>query len=1304
MAASQASLDAEFAQYVQAIQSLDFDVDDDPLDPFYRCLQWGLQHFGDSSPTSVAQQKAKLYPLVEKTFDLFLEDVRYVSDARYLKVCTVYARFLAQQPDNGIHDAIDVFVQLKECQVGLALAVYYEEFASLLEQANKLAEAYAVYQFGLDRPARPRERLTQRFAEFKRRHPSVADDALQTAPKVQATLAQQPSAALTLVPPATEAGKTKPGKREERLFLDTAYYYANGQELSLEERRASMPRYRVTTTNQPPTMPLAAELSQLAIQDAQPEAPLGATEYNVSMAHESAASGGHITPRKLPSTRLVPSPTINTRVAEAEMIAIWSQPLKAPETVERSGNMLLPAPTPNAATRTVHGQPGPTDENQAHVDLVYNTPAAKPSYPLYPAALTDSSDEDDSDDDDVGVMYPMVPKSAHAVHLQPPSKMPIFCDLAGMPPPMIDASDPPVDDAMALSSRSVVASNLPRVPLSARPMTRIDPGPVPGRPLGASAIALKPKSMFSIHRDTSEAEPTPLKGKQSSFSVFRDEVVQLKSMDGSTDASSLQSTEPPVFTPTASFPSTGTMTPAGTHADSLSYAEFHTPSRGFADQTMSTIGPRRTNDSMYSAHVSFGDLGSATQDVYGSSWDDAQPAWPQDSAIDLAESNVFQRSTSTHTPASSVIVSGTAADRSENPDPGVTPPSDHVLPLADADRATKLPASKPEPVLAIAQFLAGTKEYHNMTTQVCNQSTAIEQLCKRRSKRHKKPTRQSFGFGGRLGGFGHDADDLTMNTELLGQTLGMIDLGVDQYTVEHQVGDGGEATVYLVTDLQAVEGMDWDSPDANHRASSPYQAEPMDANAAPLGIYRALKIQTEANPWEFYMLHQVRCRVKDPRVRATVAAPLAYYHFQDEGYLVTPYYDNGTLIDAINAWKQDPLMTRTKGNYSGSMVPRAGASDAGIEEMLAIFLMAELLRAVEALHQVQVVHTDLKPDNVMLRFDTDTSASNDHQDAGSDTRPLVARGKGLGPSSTPFNPLLNGTPGFFHQRWNAQYSPQGADGWREKGVCLIDFGRALDLSLYPGSLSEDPPSTVVQYFEHLQRTLGTPATPATTLPKCSLSVNALPAGKRSSAVASSAQGQRYSTLELHSMIQTRASTPTAAPTASSPFELDYVGLACIAHCLLFGKYLDKVTTRSNAGPSTDVSAAPLGVKPPLPGTSNESLVMPVTPFKRYWQVDLWTALFQFLLNPRTVGPTLLAQHRSASLFDRVHEDPLAATMTPGAASPSGPLTAEHGHQCLALLRAQFEHHLMAHAHQGSKNLKTLLKQLNMRVHELLRHR
>ena len=62
------------------------------------------------------------------------------------------------------------------------------------------------------------------------------------------------------------------------------------------------------------------------------------------------------------------------------------------------------------------------------------------------------------------------------------------------------------------------------------------------------------------------------------------------------------------------------------------------------------------------------------------------------------------------------------------------------------------------------------------------------------------------------------------------------------------------------------------------------------------------------------------------------------------------------------------------------------------------------------------------------------------------------------------------------------------------------------------------------------------------------------------------------------------------------FQPDYFGLAGIIYCMLFGKYFD---------PDTVVLAA-----------SSEPLRYKIsTPLKRYWQGDLWTKLFDLLLNP-----------------------------------------------------------------------------------------
>lgn len=65
------------------------------------------------------------------------------------------------------------------------------------------------------------------------------------------------------------------------------------------------------------------------------------------------------------------------------------------------------------------------------------------------------------------------------------------------------------------------------------------------------------------------------------------------------------------------------------------------------------------------------------------------------------------------------------------------------------------------------------------------------------------------------------------------------------------------------------------------------------------------------------------------------------------------------------------------------------------------------------------------------------------------------------------------------------------------------------------------------------------------------------------------------------------------------YEVDYFGLASIVHCMLFGKYFDSksVVPVSDDAPVRYRIAAQL---------------------KRYWQVDIWTRVFDLLLNPLLV--------------------------------------------------------------------------------------
>lgn len=103
------------------------------------------------------------------------------------------------------------------------------------------------------------------------------------------------------------------------------------------------------------------------------------------------------------------------------------------------------------------------------------------------------------------------------------------------------------------------------------------------------------------------------------------------------------------------------------------------------------------------------------------------------------------------------------------------------------------------------------------------------------------------------------------------------------------------------------------------------------------------------------------------------------------------------------------------------------------------------------------------------------------------------------------------------------------------------------------------------------------------------------------------------------------------------YQADYYGLASIAYCLLFGKYMETTSYVNEDGQKTYKIQQTL---------------------RRYWQTDLWTRFFDLLLNP-------------------TH-------------APMWPVT-----PLLAELRHDMEVWLAAHSFHAGKNLKGLLKKVEI---------
>ena len=110
------------------------------------------------------------------------------------------------------------------------------------------------------------------------------------------------------------------------------------------------------------------------------------------------------------------------------------------------------------------------------------------------------------------------------------------------------------------------------------------------------------------------------------------------------------------------------------------------------------------------------------------------------------------------------------------------------------------------------------------------------------------------------------------------------------------------------------------------------------------------------------------------------------------------------------------------------------------------------------------------------------------------------------------------------------------------------------------------------------------------------------------------------------------------------FQPDYFGLAGVIFCMLYGKYIDAAAV---------VPA----------GADASGRVKLAAPFKRYWQGELWTRLFDVLLNPTLVRP-----------------------------DGSLPVTDE-----LTALREEMEAWLQANCNRASNSLKGLLKKIGLAI-------
>lgn len=209
-------------QFEKELQSID--EADDPLDVYDRYVKWTL----DAYPSAQASNSG-LLPLLERATKAFQTSTHYKNDPRYLKIWLHYIRMFSDAPR-------EVFVFLARHGIGENLALYYEEFAAWLENAGRWTQAEEIYKLGLEREARPAERLLRKFGEFERRFQARPRDAAE--PTSPALPVARPALAAKIDPFAASS----PSTTQQQQARSTAAKKSKGSKMAIFSDSEEPPR------------------------------------------------------------------------------------------------------------------------------------------------------------------------------------------------------------------------------------------------------------------------------------------------------------------------------------------------------------------------------------------------------------------------------------------------------------------------------------------------------------------------------------------------------------------------------------------------------------------------------------------------------------------------------------------------------------------------------------------------------------------------------------------------------------------------------------------------------------------------------------------------------------------------------------------------------------------------------------------------------------------------------------------------------------------------------------------------------
>ncbi|TGZ76976.1 hypothetical protein EX30DRAFT_367053 [Ascodesmis nigricans] len=910
---------------------------DDPLDVWLRYIKWT----NDTFPSGNSAESG-LLNLIERCTRQFVKDTQYANDPRYLKLWIQYAQQFSDAPR-------EVFAYLARNQIGQKLALFYEEYAAMLESQGRRTQAEEMYNMGLNANARPKERLHRKYDEFRHRMeanpPTGSDPSSPALPAVRPALATKCIPGLDIgsseqaaPPQPTPKPATKPAKQKMAIFSDADAPAAPKASASKStggwDNIGSLQHRKKENTME--RRPWAGE----TLKGQKSEKPKG--EKLMVFRDTSKAAVNHVRSSNQTLGRRPERLAVNIELLlpEGEDEEFSFEELRAKkmglydydwqkhreeavaldedddeenyegesmcETPPRSPGLrsrtpikvkTILSPSPNKGKikrkgRSI-GEPTMTFHTKAATDEIYGLfsgPLANA-----PSDGSDSSDDDGPSDDDYTTFIQVDPQSDHSGS---------------------DSDAQPADDTIGDITEDDNGDSVHSVFSEFAFPVKGDENDE-NRPVEAAAKGVAKLSIFSDDLGERHSRPEPRR-------------MQIPPPPPPVDFDRPKQHRLPYMTPIVE---TTEHLPSTIKRDAFGYTPSRSKAAPFTEQILEESP--ESNDEDYTRERPFSPVGPRAQLDFRPKLQPKLQPKPDETPV--------RRPLGAKVLAPAPTIKSLVDDTLCNP-------QDPTL------RSTIISKLNP-PLKSYEGFYELKWKKFNMSSEI---------------KKFVKATAAKRDGGHPVGSSRAPSLEFVTGD------------GGSFYTVLRELGKGAFAPVFLVENNMVA--------DAEDEAEDMDGEIIIDSKLAGRRRFEALKMEHPPSPWEFYIIRTARDRLKNHRAKDSIVAAHEMHIFQDEGYLLIDYFDQGTILDIVNANRADPA------NISGG----------GLDESLAMFLTIEVLRTVEALHNIGIIHGDLKADNCLVRCEP----TPDHT-------------------------------------WNPHFRADGSEGWHKKGVSLIDFGRGIDMKLFP---------------------------------------------------------------------------------------------------------------------------------------------------------------------------------------------------------------------------------------------------------------